>query len=395
MKRLALLVTILGSACGDDSRPGNPPKPPGGGSNEEGEQVLITTAGNAPMFIAYRDGAGEWLDPTEVSTGNYEVTVTGPYEVVAVCGGSDNAQTSIRRFSLEDGAEQKVPCVGNTGSLSTVKVSGEMLQAGSVFMGDQASSPTAPWTFELDVTSGSHDLIAFNSQKILFDRNLDIEAGTTITTVDLTAGAAFETKAFTFEGKRADDTLVLATDLLTANEVLTIPASGSTAKIIPADALATDDHQVVLASVSNGTAHRSVSLTPAADSPSTLAFPPRLSGVRMATDGATWASVPAGKINLVQVTADDAGSRQVSIELSNGWLAAIEAGLVATGELKFDLDIPGYDATWNIDPAKFHATLSVIDDQGAISYRSAVSQSINGGLAPATTRDDVRARFTK
>ena len=77
------------------------------------------------------------------------------------------------------------------------------------------------------------------------------------------------------------------------------------------------------------------------------------------------------------------------------WLARRgEAGLVATGELAIDLDIPGYDAAWRIDHAKFHATLSVIDDQGALSYTSSVSQSIGGGLAPAPTRDDARARVT-
>ena len=280
MKRLALLVTILGAAGGDDSRLGNPPKRPGGGSNEEGEKVLVTTGGKAPMFIAYRDGAGEWLEPTEVSTGNYELAVTGPYEVVAVCGTSDHARTSIRRFALEDGAEQQVPCVGATGGLATVKVTGEMLQAGTVCMGDHASSTTAPWTFELDVESGSHDLIAFNSQQILFDRNLDIQAGTAITTIDLAAGAAFETRAFTFEGKRADDTLALATDLLTANEVVTIPASASIAKIIPAAVLAADDHHVVSRRL-ECLRHRS-SRCSGRDSPTTLSFPPRLSGVRTA-----------------------------------------------------------------------------------------------------------------
>jgi len=400
MKRWFLLFTTLVSAaaCGDDSRPGNPPKGPGGGSGEEeGEKVLITTYDNTPLFMAYRDEGGEWLDPTEVSTGNFEIRVNGPYEVVTVCGAADRPRTSLRRFVLEDGAEQKVSCINYGPEPTMTKVSGQMVQPGSVFMYNLASSTAANWSFNLDVATGAHELIAYDSGNIVIERDLDIQANTTVNTVDLASGAALLPKTFTFTGTRGDDTVSTETDLITPNELVYLAGSDSTVKVVPDDALGADDLQVVMASASNGTARRTIELTPGDSAPRELNFMPRLSGVRLEPEQAVWASIPQGATGISQYTPGDApgGERRLSLVVSKGWMASHADQLVATGELKIDLAIPNYDDAWRIDPTNHFATLMVTDDVDSIQYSSSVSDRVGGARAPDRSRDEDRERLVR
>lgn len=396
MKRWFLLVTFLAAACGDDSRPGNPPKGPGNGPDEEGNKVLITTSGNPPMFMAYRDDGGEWTDVEEIAVGMYEITVEGQYEVVTVCGSASRPRTTLARFVLEDGAEQRVSCILYNDAPLT-KISGQMQQPGSVFIQNLASSTTAPWSFNIDAGTGAHDLVAWDSQKILFQRDLDIQADTTVTTVDLASATAFVPKAFTFEGTRADDTVAVETDLVTPNEVVYIAGSGATAKTVPADALVDGDIQMILASASNGTARRTIEVSADGLVPSTLTFAPRLAGVTLEPHGAKWASIPTGSVGYSQYTPDDApgGERRFALVVSKGWRSANLASLVVTGELQVDLDIPGYEEGWKIDPANHYATLSVIESADGATYTSAVNKRVGGGRAPGRSREEDRERLVR
>jgi hypothetical protein len=396
MKRWFLLFTFLTAACGDDTRLGNPPKGPGGPPDEEGSKVTITTSGNPPMFMAYRDDGGDWADVVEVDVGVYEIAVEGQYEVVTVCGSGSRPRTTLARFTLEEGSEQRVSCILYTDD-PLYNVTGQMLQPGSVFMGSLASSTTASWTFDLDVTAGAHDLVAYDGQKILFQRDLDIQADTATDPVDLAAGAAFVSKAFTFEGTRSDDTVALETDLVTANEVVYLPGSATTAKVVPDELLADNDIQMVLATASNGTARRTIEVSAAGAVPSTLTFAPRLAGVTLEPRGAKWASMPTGGVGYSQYTPAEAagGERRLSLVVSKGWRDANLASLVVTGELEIDLAIPGYDDAWKIDDTNHYATLSVVDAVDGVTYTSAVNKRVGGARAPGRSREEDRERLVR
>ena len=184
---------------------------------------------------------------------------------------------------------------------------------------------------------------------------------------------------------------------MTANEVVYLPGSATTAKVVPDELLVDDDIQMVLATASNGTARRTIEVSAAGLVPSTLTFAPRLAGVTLEPHTAKWASIPTGGVGYSQYTPAEApgGERRLQLVVSEGWRDANLASLVITGELQIDLDIPGYDDAWKIDETNHYATLSVVDEDAGVSYTSAVNKRVGGARAPGRSREEDRERLVR
>jgi hypothetical protein len=163
--------------------------------------VRLDTFG-PPDYIRYRDGRGSWTEPERDADGRYELHVTHDYEIVTACGESFfGFEAYLDRFTVDDGPHQIVwGCFWTAFQPAPTQVSirGTMLQRGSVSFDDVAHSETAPWTFQLEVTPGIHDLIAFSSTRIALRRGQEVTGSGSIATIDLAAeGTALEIHRFT------------------------------------------------------------------------------------------------------------------------------------------------------------------------------------------------------
>jgi len=150
--------------------------------------VTLTFYGETPIYVRYQDGTGPaWTEPVDTRSGTYELHVTDAYQVVAVCGNdSEGFDTEVLYRTFDDGSEVGLYCYAPFAFAPlTVPVIGQMQQAGTVFFSDIASSPTGPWTFNLDVYKGTNDLIAVGTVAMAIRRDEVVDVPRTLATIDL------------------------------------------------------------------------------------------------------------------------------------------------------------------------------------------------------------------
>jgi len=377
MKRWTVMaVFVMSMGCGDDD--GTPVLPTDALVDAPAQSISLRTF-ETPVFIQYRDGVGEWKTPTEAAVGSYGLLVTGPYEVVVVCGSTVAGwSTSVLRAAPADGALQYMFCSNGAsaaGPGASVRVNGTVAQPGAVWMRGSASSETAPWTFELDVWPGIHDLIAFDTERVVIRKDLGITEPTTVDPIDLDSeGAAFTTSTLTLIGAEPDEDAINVVSIFTANGYASIHDDGLAVRTVPGALLATNEVQVVTAQVNTPQSTRFVAYSPASTTTTTFTLLPRLSGVTIRPDGASWSTLPEGTV-LFDVSGPTGNSLQ--LQATPSWLGA-------TTSVTVDLDLPGYDASWQPDPANHYRSLGVLRDVGPVTYMTLVSETVG---TPARVQD--------
>jgi hypothetical protein len=261
-----------------------------------GTNVQLQTFGTAPLFLALRDGpTGTWA-PLLPSATSFNVT-KATYQLLAVCANGTAFETGIAAQAVADGMAF-MPCFdGGSGGTppTTVAITGQMAQAGSVWMYDSATGTNSPWNYTLQVTPDTHDLIAADATKIAIQRGLTITAAATEPTLDVEAtGTAFDSQTIALTGL-GNGTLANDVTWFTANEDVDRTGTGATVNAIPATLFdLTTDFEIVDITATDGTKSQGVqefSQDATFETPVTL--PPELSGVTFSNAMVQWTTLPS------------------------------------------------------------------------------------------------------
>lgn len=345
-----LVIVLLLAACGDNSRVSQP--------DAVGPSDITLDLYQTPVFIRYRDGNGPWQDPGPPNAMlQYTIHVTGAYQVVAVCtnaqmpGGFDAEQLNAtvadgEQFMLCDLPDQTLP--------ATVTVSGTMNQAGWVSMYiSQVSSPTAPWSFNLQATPGAHELVASGGGKMLVQRGLMIAGPMTVPTVDLaTDGAAAGSATLAISGVQPGESLDTSSAWFTGNDAAELSLARNTVTLPPASLVAPGDNVqiIITAQTPSVSEHRDVfvDVHDVANLRTSYALPPILTGVSYTTENntvtATWGSLPTYAMLGLEIFGGSSQSFQIqNVSATAAWMEDTQATTLA-----FDASPPGYSAQWQV-----------------------------------------------
>jgi hypothetical protein len=129
-------------------------------------KIRVTTTLLPPELVVFREGvAGTWQPATRVTTTTFELVVQHPYEISVVCRESSD---DVRLWQLartpHDPPDVSVRC----GSLDEQqRVTGHMVQAGQLTLGDSTSISQRPeWDFFFVARPGTYDLVARTDAQI-------------------------------------------------------------------------------------------------------------------------------------------------------------------------------------------------------------------------------------
>src|SRR5947208_15465646 len=112
---LFLVASLVG--CGGSSKTTD--------GSTDGNTITVDTQGTTFDLVAYKDGDA-WQTPTMTASG-FELTVKGPYVLVAVC-----TTPTYYAQTLSDPHTIKIACQKNP---TMFAVTGQMVQAGEVGVG--------------------------------------------------------------------------------------------------------------------------------------------------------------------------------------------------------------------------------------------------------------------
>lgn len=335
----------------------------GGSETHQGAPVTVTiTSPVAPALVAFRDGFdADWQPATPTSNSTFEVVVHGPYIVAVVCTGtgSDGVSRTSTAHTAQtpDDPRQITGCVATP---PTHKVTGHMVQAGAIQLGEAgARSTVADWNFEIAVPDGTFDLVATTDQAVMFRRGVAVKGDLAIApAIDVASGGtALVPVAFSAPNAAPDETLSVSVGLLGPTDPA-LPARVylgplATARAVPsAGLLATDTQSASVRAAKGGTALRALRRPFRVGNDTAFVLPPPL-GVTWSTDGGLlavgWSVLPDHDVLSVFAAGTAVGGRmQVDYEV-----AMSARFLTATAITKFaiDTDIPGFQKAWTIDLA--------------------------------------------
>jgi hypothetical protein len=401
MRNAALLALVL-AGCGDDAQHHTAVIVDGHGSDsgspdapaQNGPNLVQLDLFGTPDLIEYRDGNGPWVVPAMVS-GVYQLHVTDDYQVVAACsfsGLASNEDSEQRNATFGDGAMQFMFCGSGSSTGTTFAVTGQMLQPGNVQLQDTAMGATSPWSFSLDVSAGTHELVAIGATKMLIRRNLALSAATTVPDVDVTtAGTAFTTATATVIGADPTDSVHIQSGLFTGNDFATLSdTTDRTITYAPNSLIAANDGPQLQVQVTNmaNTVARSV-FTYGPTSATMFMLPPVLTGVTFGSTEpltASWGTLP--DYSNAEVLAF--GGTQASF--LEQYVSATKAWLDKTGatSLAFQSDAANYNPAWNVATAGAFIEFAVAnntDSQGGSTNTGVIS---GGASAVARMRLPLR-----
>jgi hypothetical protein len=355
---------------------------------------------SAPIFAAYRDGTGPWQTPVAIGPAQYTFGATNDYTFVAVCGSAQAGyDTEVFAATVADGTSPLMFCFDQTSPSATVDVTGTMDQAGTVDMSDEASSTTAPWTFDLKVAPGTHDLTAIGATgRMLMRRNESIGASTTEPTIDVVAdGTAMTTVGLTLSNAMSDEAISHEVDLSTENDYAVLEqVDGTTARFAPAALLEPTDDQTVRVRADSGSSVRSISASYSAGDATAFTLLPRLSGISFtrSAGGAVTASWSATLPDYADVDLYVDGGATV---FDNAHVRATASWALTTSAKGVSFDssaIPGYDASWAPSLAGgYFQQFGISQDAAAGSAWSSVFENVNAFAGRGRPRaSEVRAR---
>ena len=362
--RLSLLaITTTLVACNNDSH-----STPGA--------VTITTDDSTYLYLAFRDGTGPWtqLDPKATS-----ITVHDDYQLIAACGDSTNGfETIIQGATVDDGSAIELPCFA-FGTLPTiVTASGTMVQAGTVAI-ELAQSSTAPnWSFDFEVSTGAHSLLAIGDGKAIVQRGLDLESDQTLPSIDTSSGTALTTSTFTLDHAATNATTTSRMVASIGPDFMFMDSSpGTSIQPLPASLLQSGDFQHLEFTASTDTGSQFASVDPAKTSSTSIELLPPLTGVTFSNGQAAWTTtLPAGNIELDAFQFDTTVPSFTHIQGTAAWLGAQTSLAIDTH------DIVGFQPEWLADTSTANLSMSVSTTVANV-FVSTVAQP----LATSVARD--------
>lgn len=321
--------------------------------------VFVELFGSSPVFVRYRTGGGEWREPVDTGDG-YEMTVVDDYELVAACATDVAADVGFIAGTVDEGLSTYIPCYPPfSDAATTAAVTGTMKQPGRVFLNREASGETPNWTFDLELSIGTKDLIALDDTRVAVRRDLEVLGPTTIAQVDLaTEGVDLIDTAFSVDASPGEQ---LASSLwwFTANTGTFISlGSATTLGLPPPSVVGQFDTQYVAFDAFGKASYRSVFIQQFRGAPTSVELLPQLEGVEFNTDGVTWSGTLPG---------DDAdlytygGANSIHVNASAGWLAGRH-------KLAIDTDIPGFNPAWKITSTDYRSFS--VNDSSPYVFRS-------------------------
>jgi hypothetical protein len=349
--------------------------------------MVAISADQAPAFVAVRDGAdGAWQEATKKTATSFEAAVRGPYTLTAVC--EDAAGGTVTTLQLartpEDGAVA-IKCEGPSGAEHAI--TGRMVQAGSVQLGDAIDTSTAAaWDFELGAHSGTYDLLARAGDRIVLRRGIAITGDLAVTpALDVAVdGKDLAAVTLTATNAAAGETLTASVQLDKPRPLAPLAIYDgplAAAKVAPEAALVATDVQSVAVQAGAGGAARSLRRPFRVGGDAAFTLPAGIDGARWEVAGGelsvSWSSVPA--FDQLQISASGASaamkSQRHELELSPRFVEQTGAKRAT-----LDTDIPGYKAEWKVDLGRQHVrALRAQRTAGGELATSAVSEAFTPG----------------
>jgi hypothetical protein len=369
-----LIVGLAASwlvACGDD----------GGGMTMQPDApmtlrypISFEVRGDVPLLVAVRDSDGVWTPVAANASNMYMVETTSRHAIAMVCGSPTGYSTTVELRTRFDDDPFLFCFNGADTAPATFAVTGQMMQAGEVHMGDIAKSTVAPWNFALDVVAGTYDLIAFGDSAVLLRRSIAVAAAATVPAIDLAQdGANYKTTVVLLGNAMPDETIVTVATTFTGNSIADYIRSGSTVYELPAGLInsATDFQFSEIRAVTE-TTHRSSPVETGGAAPM-INLMPRLTGIAFTDSGASWSELP-----------DSTAEIRVFATSGNNYSTMTATGAFIAGdtEISVELDIPGFDDAWRVVGAT-QKRFSASDDEFA---ETSVS------TAPPTARERQQQR---
>jgi hypothetical protein len=311
--------------------------------------VTVRVGFNTPFYTRYRDGSGPWTTPEQVTPGNFELHITDTYEVVAVCGDPTSlVDTQQIRRTFADGDSAFILCFGagfGPSSPTAVTMRGEMQQPGTIFFDDQVSSAVAPWSFNLQVEPGTHDLIAIGSSSVVIRRDQVVSDAAALPPIDLAVeGAPLVVRRFSVNA-RADESLASQLDLSTSHEHAILAGTGASIAVPPSTLLHPEDSMRAWVDAKADTTYRATSIA-FTGTQSSFSLLPILDQVAYSygsrTISANWAALPTATLVSLEVY----GRSTQALWASQRWIEA-----TGSTHLSFDTLPPDYDPRWHVDIA--------------------------------------------
>ncbi len=364
-------IIIVDGAPGDTSVDGPP----------LGPNVVTLEAPDADTLVTYRDGNGPWLLPPEAALGEFDLQVTNDFQVIVACTTTMGSAVTLYDRTFADGSMLFAFCdAASLTQPTTTAITGTMTQAGQVFMGDNASSTTAPWSFSLNETLAMHDLIAIGTDnRMLIRRGIAVVGPTSVAAIDVVAdGTAMTAVPLTINGAQGSETLSTDFDLLLTNDFAFVAGSSMTVQTPPASLLEANDFELLDLELTATTTSRSAS-TVFTGTESAFTLMPILTGISFATSGgvlaATFGTLPTHDGLLLDLFSG--GGNEQTVDATQSWLDA-----TSTTKVAFDAIPPALDPAMLVDlTAPYSRFFEVSDNSTSISYSSAVSAAVNGPSA--------------
>ncbi len=358
-------MVIALAACGDDGGERN--------TTPDAPEVLrypvgFEVRGDTPLLVAFADNDGTWSAVPTSADNKYSIQATNKHAIAMVCGSASYGyRTQIELRTRFDSAPFFFCFNGDDVPIQTFSVTGEMMQPGEVQMGARAEGTTAPWMFDLTVSSGPHDLVAFGANMALVRRDISVDAATTVPAIDLAqGGAAYATTPVILGNTMTDETIETISSVFTGNDIADYVRPGTTVYALPSSLLDVIDFQFSEIRASTATTRRTAPIEEGAAS-AMITLMPRLSGIVFTETGAMWSALPESTAEL-RLSSGSANNTQ-TIHASGGYIDGDK-------EISVTLDIPGFDDAWRITAATAKSFTAYDDEnldttflQGATSAR--------------------------
>jgi hypothetical protein len=356
LRAAALGAVIMLAGCDGDSAPLPDAPYPDAAPFVPGPNLVTLTIGfDEPFYIRYRDGEGPWTTPVRTQANTYELHVTDAYDVVAICGGAREFDSEMLKRTFGDGSTAFMFCY-TSGSFSAPlagevwEVAGTMKQAGDVSFGSYDWSPFGPWSFSLDVTQGTHDLIAIGETHMLIRRGVNIAADTTLAPIDVEVdGQLLQSFPFSTNAESGVETVSGSIELETAAEVAFINGSATALRVPPAAILIPGDRVDARISASTNTTSRSVRTQFTGDD-GYFVLPPKIGKIEYTYPylqlWATWQTLPRFTELALSMESLAAPTRQ-GVSVSDRYLQATHTNYVSfypmpgDFEVRFTVDLIG------------------------------------------------------
>lgn len=213
-----ILLSVLGlTACGDSG-----PAP-----------YTLTLLGDRVSYVAAQDGDGAWQQIAFDASGMATFEVTRGYHGLAVVC----VRLLIVRYDA--GADEPLaPCATVTSS----QISGTVMPATATVWGQRGLGDSTNGTYRVRTSQGRRDLVALADDRVLFQRDLQIDADRTIDLDVSAAGVPLTTLTPIVSGNGAESFRAYA-EILTVNGTYAETSSGTFAVVpsaqrVPGDRVA-------------------------------------------------------------------------------------------------------------------------------------------------------------